>query len=335
VALPKNIGIKLFDDTFVPVLSENEIKSKKLTLTTVKDGQKKAIIELYEGTSDKCVNNEYLGKLVVSIDRKTVKGGPGLEVNLRLSEDGILFAKAWDSESGTESEISIEHAVSQRLKHEIMSNDEIDTMGNGEKQKIESYDEDLFNGDDSEKTSFFPVIRIILAVLIIVVIIALLGFCGFFIYNNATKYFEEKKLNSTKKTNEIKKIDNQNKKIEKTVKDEPKKIVSENKPKEVVKKKEEPKKDLFATKKTTDSTKKKDLPVKSKEVVGVKDISGKKHFIRRGENLWNICKKYYNDPWFYPSLAEKNNLKSPRKIIAGTYLVIPSKTELKRWDFKK
>ncbi|HQB62164.1 MAG TPA: Hsp70 family protein, partial [Spirochaetota bacterium] len=102
VALPKSIGIKLFDDSFVPVLSEGEIKNKKVILTTVKDNQKKAIIELYEGNSDRCVNNEYLGKLVISIDRQTNKGEPGIEVHLRLDENGMLYAKAWDVESGQE-----------------------------------------------------------------------------------------------------------------------------------------------------------------------------------------------------------------------------------------
>lgn len=73
-----------------------------------------------------------------------------------------------------------------------------------------------------------------------------------------------------------------------------------------------------------------------KEIKGVKDVAGKKYFIRRGDNLWNICKKEYGDPWYYPALYEANpKLKSPRKILAGTYLTIPNKSDLKRWDFSK
>jgi len=73
-----------------------------------------------------------------------------------------------------------------------------------------------------------------------------------------------------------------------------------------------------------------------KDIKGVKNVDGKKYFIRYGDNLWNICKKEYGDPWYYPSLFEANpTLKSPRKILAGTYLIIPSKSDLKRWDFSK
>ncbi|OHD12342.1 MAG: hypothetical protein A2Y34_14700 [Spirochaetes bacterium GWC1_27_15] len=76
--------------------------------------------------------------------------------------------------------------------------------------------------------------------------------------------------------------------------------------------------------------------IKKEEIKGVKNVDGKKHFIRWGENLWSICKKYYNDPWYYPALFEANpTLKSPRKIYAGTYLIVPDKSSLKRWDFKK
>ena len=42
MALPKSIGIRLFDDTFVPVLTEGEIKNKKV-LTMMK--RKKTILK--------------------------------------------------------------------------------------------------------------------------------------------------------------------------------------------------------------------------------------------------------------------------------------------------
>ncbi|HPO49209.1 MAG TPA: chitobiase/beta-hexosaminidase C-terminal domain-containing protein [Spirochaetota bacterium] len=72
------------------------------------------------------------------------------------------------------------------------------------------------------------------------------------------------------------------------------------------------------------------------EIKGVKNVEGKKYFVRWGDNLWNICKKEYGDPWFYPALFEANpKLRSPRKILAGTYLIIPNKSDLKRWDFSK
>ena len=41
MAISKSVGIKLYDDTFVPVLKVDELKNKKLILTTVRDNQKK------------------------------------------------------------------------------------------------------------------------------------------------------------------------------------------------------------------------------------------------------------------------------------------------------
>jgi nucleoid-associated protein YgaU len=321
VALPKSIGIKLFDDSFVPVLTENEIKNKRLILTTVKDNQKKVIIELYEGTSDKCINNEYLGKLVISLDRTTVKGEPGIEAHLRLSEDGKLFAKAWDTESREETEITIEHTQSQRIHKEILSDEEINKMSDtASYENISDFsDEELLINDekeDKEKKDIFPIIRIAIAVLIILVIVSLLGLGGFFIYKSANNYLTQQ----NKKIEEMKKVEEQNKKLE-----EQKKIDEEKRLADEKKKKDEEDARLAKLKKEEEN----------KSIIGKKDLKGKKHYIRWGENLWNISRKYYMDPWYYPSLAEINNLKNPRKIFAGTYLIIPNKTDLSRWDFKK
>ncbi|HPO50175.1 MAG TPA: Hsp70 family protein [Spirochaetota bacterium] len=361
MTLPKSIGIKLYDDTFVPVLSEQEIKNKRLVLTTVKDNQKKAIIELYEGTSDKCINNEYLGKLVVSIDRETIKGGPGIEVNLRLSEDGMLYAKAWDSESKVESEITIEHSASERIFKETLSNEEIDTMYDNDTKNIESFTEDDLLGNQTEtnsltpqKKDWFPIIRAGLFILIIAVLVALLGLGGFLLYKNVSELIatqNSKKIEKMKIENEKKKSEEENKKLEaekleaeKRKAEEEQKNIDEQKKLEEEKlaklKKEEEervlKEQMLREKERLDKIKKENEENKEKEnIKGVKNISGKKHFIRKGDNLWNICKRYYKDPWYYPDLAQVNEIKNPRRIFAGKYMIIPDKSALKRWDFSK
>jgi len=341
VTLPKSIGIRLYDDTFVPVLSENEIKNKRLVLTTVKDNQTKAIIELYEGTSDKCINNEYLGKLVVSIDRATSRGEPGIEVNLRLSEDGMLYAKAWDSESKVESEVKIEHSSSQRIFKETLSNEEIDTMYGNETKNIESFTEDDLLGNEPDiynnpqKGDSFQIVRTVLIVLIIMVIVALLGFGGFFVYKNVKEFMavqNNKKIEKMKQDDEKKRLEEENKKLEeqkrleeerlaKLKKDEDDRVLKE----QMLKEQER----LEKIKKDSESKK------KEEDIKGVRNLVGKKHFIRRGDNLWNICKRYYKDPWYYPDLAKVNDIKNPRKIYTGRYLIIPDKSSIKRWDFSK
>ncbi|HQJ07042.1 MAG TPA: Hsp70 family protein, partial [Spirochaetota bacterium] len=299
VALPKSIGIKLFDDSFVPVLSEGEIKNKKVILTTVKDNQKKAIIELYEGNSDRCVNNEYLGKLVISIDRQTNKGEPGIEVHLRLDENGMLYAKAWDVESGQETAIKIEHSKSKRIFRETLSDNEIDGLGGTGTKRIDNYEsEDIISNYGDEKKSVFPIIRGILIALIILIILALLGLGGYYLVKNISTLmglFDKPKTTTTTTTTTI---------VEETT---------------------------TTTEEIVTTTV---APKLDENITGIKKLEGKKHYIRRGDNLWNICKKYYNDPWYYPSLAKENSIKNPRLILAGRSLIIPPKSDLRRWDLK-
>ncbi|HNZ26302.1 MAG TPA: Hsp70 family protein [Spirochaetota bacterium] len=299
VALPKSIGIKLFDDSFVPVLSEGEIKNKKVILTTVKDNQKKAIIELYEGNSDRCVNNEYLGKLVISIDRQTNKGEPGIEVHLRLDENGMLYAKAWDVESGQETAIKIEHSKSKRIFRETLSDNEIDGLGGTGTKRIDNYEsEDIISNYGDEKKSVFPIIRGILIALIILIILALLGLGGYYLVKNISTLmglFDKPKTTTTTTTTIVEETTTTTEEIVTTTTVAPK--LDEN-------------------------------------ITGIKKLEGKKHYIRRGDNLWNICKKYYNDPWYYPSLAKENSIKNPRLILAGRSLIIPPKSDLRRWDLK-
>lgn len=356
MALPKSIGIRLFDDTFVPVLTEGEIKNKKVILTTVKDNQKKAIIKLYEGNSDKCADNEFLGKLVIPIDRKTAKGEPGLEVHLRLDDDGMLYAKAWDVESGEQTNIKIEHNETPRIFPETLSDVEIDDLdADSDTKKIDdigdfddnnaadannnnfsfgdeyseddnqdfsdnSYNDDYNdNYDDNADSNYANTtynteykeeknnntlkgILIGIIIFLLLVLIALGIICGLRACSNTEK--KPKPVKPPKTT-----IQNTTTTYEDYLEEE-----------------------TTTTTVTTTTT----IYVAPKpETTGVKTLSGKKHFIRRGDNLWNICKKYYGDPWYYPDLAKYNNLRSPRFIIAGQNLIIPDKSELKRWDFSK
>jgi hypothetical protein len=315
VSLPKSIGIKLYDDTFVPVLTEGEIKNKKLVLTTVKDNQSKAIIELYEGTSDRCINNEYLGKLVISIDRETVKGEPGIEVHLRLDEAGMLYAKAWDVETGIESTIKIESTATHRIHPETMSDNEIRNLGDsGTQAKIDGYDK---TATESRKQSgdTIGIIKLILIVLIIAVIAGLVGVGLYLIVNNLGRLFKPSTTTTvtipvTTTTVELTTTTLKNTVTTTTVK----KLITTT---------------TTVRKSATTTT------VRKESINGVKNMQGRKHYIRRGDNLWNICKKYYKDPWYYPDLAKRNEIRNPRVIYAGTYLIIPDKSEMIRWDFSR
>jgi len=311
VDLPKSIGIKLFDDTFVPVLKSDEQKSRKLSLTTIEDNQTKAVVSLYEGSSDKCKNNTFLGKLVIPINRDTGKGEPAIEVHLRNDESGILFAKAWDADSHEECSIEIKHSAgSKRIYPETLSDIEIENL-----KGTENYHEDNseFEGysDDRSSNDLKKNIVILVAIVVVIVILGFLSFLGAsFIYKNFIK-------------------DKLGKKTEKVV--EPPKSSSSSSISSSFK--------LSSSSSSISSVSSSSSSSKSSvssKVAGIKQMDGAKHFVRKGDNLWNICKKYYGDAWYYPSLYQANpSLKSPRLIKAGTTLIIPDKTKLRRWDPKR
>lgn len=283
MASPKSIGIKLYDDTFVPILTDGENKNKKVVLTTVRDDQKKMIIELYEGTSLKCINNEYLGKLVMPMGSQTIKGSPAIDVHLRLDDNGMLYAKAWDIDTGEENELKIQHSTSKRIMPETLTDQEIGDLDQGLKQEIEGY------GDEDKGRGF----KIALLILLLIILIGLLGAGSWF---GVRALYPKMKEMFSKKDKPKKEV------IVEKVEEEPAEEIKKEEPEEI-----------------------------KKEITGLKQTEGKKHYIRWGDNLWNICKKYYDDPWYYPGVAHANDIENPRLIYAGTYIIIPPKSSIKRW----
>ncbi|MBR3732775.1 MAG: LysM peptidoglycan-binding domain-containing protein, partial [Spirochaetales bacterium] len=305
----------------------------------------------------RCADNEVLGKLVIPIKRKTAKGEPGLEVHLRLDDDGMLYAKAWDVESGEQTNIKIEHNETPRIFPETLSDVEIDDLdGDSDTKKIDDisdYDDnkaieeddavnnfsfgDEFNDDDNQNfddnnyddnydenadnnyagttynteykeeknSSTLKGILIGVIIFLLLVLIVLGIICGMKACSNSEQQPKPKKPKTT--------IQNTTTTYEDFIEEEP----------------------TTTTVAVTTTTTVRPAPVYEPQTTGVKQLNGKKHFIRRGDNLWNICKRYYGDPWYYPDLAKYNNLRSPRFIIAGQNLIIPDKSELKRWDFSK
>lgn len=327
MTLPKSIGIKLYDDSFVPVLTEGETKNKRVILTTGKDNQKKAVIEIYEGTSAKCSENEYLGKLSIELDRSTNKGEPAFEVNLRLDDNGVLYAKAWDQESKKESELVIENMASNRITQENLTDEEISKYEDTQVQELpaeetEKYEDhhvdslqyentsyknaNIYN-DDDDSWKKRVILGIIIAVLLVGIIVLIILCCKSCSSEESVSVVTQKTV-STQIT-------------------EP----SVSSPIDI----KEPEREIPAPDPEPEPAAQPEETAEKEEPVGVNVLEGQKHYVRYGDNLWNICKRYYGDPWYYPDLAKQNNIAVPRRIYAGQYIIIPQKSKVQRWDFSK
>lgn len=104
----KNIGIKLADGTFYPIMEEGIPKKKLLELTTVQDNQTTVMVDLYRSESGTMADAEYVDTLQISELIPHGNGEPNICLTLQLDEDNRLSAEVYDPESGTSSSSNVE-----------------------------------------------------------------------------------------------------------------------------------------------------------------------------------------------------------------------------------
>ena len=104
----KQIGIKLADGTFYPILEEGEAKTQKLDLTTVKDNQTKVQIDVYRSESGSMDDAEYVDTLEVTKLNPHPNGEPDLHLSIGLDENNELTAEVIDGETGKKSGIQVQ-----------------------------------------------------------------------------------------------------------------------------------------------------------------------------------------------------------------------------------
>ena len=103
----RQIGIKLADGTFYPVLDEGEPKKRQLDLTTVKDNQTKVQVDLYRSESGTMEDAEYVDTLEVTKLNPHPNGELDLHLSLGLDENNELSAEVVDDETGKKSETKV------------------------------------------------------------------------------------------------------------------------------------------------------------------------------------------------------------------------------------
>lgn len=94
------IGIKIADGSYYPVLEDDFTGTKRLTLTTVKDGQNRVQIDLYRGEGRTLDRATYVGSLTIENIPPAPQGEPEIELILGIDADGELTAEASDRSTG-------------------------------------------------------------------------------------------------------------------------------------------------------------------------------------------------------------------------------------------
>jgi len=327
--MASNIGIKIANGEFYPIMQENSSIKKRIILTTVHDDQPSVQIDLYRSPANAMPDAQYIGSLVVENIKPKPKGEPSIEMVISSDSNGEIVAEAVDLDTGAGGE----HCV---LTVSLKSLDESTRGINIPDFALESNEEppsSLYQR--TEKTRRAGSFKWLLVVLIILLLLGLLG--GWLFYFNGkdtvATFYEDKivpvkdELVDKFKTMTAKKQPVKQK--EPAKKPEPVKEPEPVKQTEPVQQKVEPapviQAPATAPEQKTQQTgrKRSPAPVASYNVPTTIPREGVNYKIRWGDTLWDIAEAFYRNPWLYPRIAKHNNIKNPNLIISGRTIKIP------------
>jgi nucleoid-associated protein YgaU len=325
------------DQTFFPVMEEGKKgKKKRLVLTTVRDNQNTVQIDLYK-SSDKSIDpGNYVGSLVIENIENAPKGTPEIEVILGIDEHNNLNAVARNLQTGIKQRLqtSLENLEEYEvydipdfeLEDEgkeggsLPARDRTEQTGDrtivGNNYPIDEKDRRRSYLKDKEQDKS-PVGRIVFITLGLLLIAGLAIGVIYFINNNMNRslphiedYLTEQ---DTKPTANETKASAQPTQLVSTAPE----ITVEPSPTAVP----EPTAVTIVT--SLEPT----AITPTNKTVKINGVEYYEYTIVWGDTLWWLANKYYGNPWLYKKIYryQKNSLKDPDLIIAGTKLYIPKK----------
>ena len=109
--LPVSIGLGIPGGRFLRVLEGGTAlpTTKAYTIRTFKDDQEELELAVFQGESDRVVDNEYLGTVTISGITKAPKGAVRLEITFSLNQECLLKVSSRELESGkiTETQMTV------------------------------------------------------------------------------------------------------------------------------------------------------------------------------------------------------------------------------------
>lgn len=333
------IGIRLADGKFYPILDEGDAIKKRLVLTTVKDEQTSVQIDVYRGSKDILEERSYIGSLVIENIPARPKGEPDIRLDLGLDDEGNLSAYAKELVSGEHQALSVSlKDLSEEEKYEIPDFDfqEDDSLGAGDFDlgdvsggssggdysednpfaesetpvtgantltRIEEdyrYDEPEDAAKDEPKTKRSPLVPILLSIAALLLILAL----AFVIFKCSADKQPAPPLSAAPAA-------------QAPVAQAPAPVPAPA-PAPAPAATPAPAPAPAATPAPAPAASPAPAPAATATQAG-----GVQHKIRWGDTLWDISIAYYRTPWLYGKIAKANNIKNPDLIISGTTIIIP------------
>jgi outer membrane biosynthesis protein TonB len=326
-----NIGLKIANGEFYPLLEENSTVKKRLVLTTVHDNQPSVQIDLFRSSSNALTDAQYIGSLVVENIMPMPKGEPSIEMIVSSNENGEIIADAIDLDTGSNGEHYV-LTVSLKSLDETARDMEIPDfeLESGEEQEppsgLYNQAEKVREEEKSSKTGLFVLLGIL-------IILGLLAAWLFFLGGLDTVHSQWKKWNEhrSEQASQPEPAKQPEPAPQPAPQPAPEPVRADPPPPQridpppVIVAPVEPVRPQPQASTTTTTRRRPSAPVSSYNVPATIPREGVDYRIRWGDTLWDIAEAFYRDPWLYPRIARHNNIRNPNLIISGRTIRIPPK----------
>jgi nucleoid-associated protein YgaU len=310
----QQIGIKLADGSFYPVLPEGGRSKKKLVLTTVRDNQETVQIDLYRGEGEIAEDTQYVGSLMIENLQPAPMKEPEVEVVLGVDEQGNLEAIASDALSGESQSLSVSlQSLSDgpaTVPQFELEREGAASRGEGES---EDFEESLLTGEtypiaatDRRREHLHKKRRSpLLLIGFILLSLILIGGLAFVVYR-ALDGQPIPALFGGKSEAAQAPVAGAGTETE----SEDAGSADEAEPQDTEPAAAEQQAAQAPAAGATES--------EAESAAG-----GLWYEVKWGDTLWDISATYYRNPWLYPKIAKQNSITNPDLIFAGTKLFIP------------
>jgi molecular chaperone DnaK (HSP70) len=323
-----NIGIKIANGEFYPLIEENAQIKKRMILTTAYDNQSSVQVDLFRSSRNDMVDAQYIGSIVVENIQPKPKGEPSIEMVISSNSNGDIIADAIDLDTEPNGE---HHVLTVSLKSLDETASDIEILD----FDIESHEElssGLYSRANKVRNKKKRSIAWLFILLVIIIILGLLAGWLFFMggmdvvnskvdLQNAKQVIEQYTPKFLKKNEPAK----QSKAAETVKQSEPEPVkvsepVKSIEPVPIIETPAQPSAPKLQT-----ASNRSPPPVASFNVPATIPREGVDYRIRWGDTLWDISNAFYRDPWQYRRIARYNNIGNPNYIISGRIIKVPPK----------
>jgi len=328
--MASNIGVKIANGEFYPLLEENSSVKKRIILSTVHNNQSSVQIDLYRSSTNNMQEAQYIGSIVVENIKPRPKGEPSIELVISSNKEGDIVANAVDLDTGSGGE---NHVLTVSLKSLDETSRDLE-ISDFEEESNEKPPSSLYQHAkairQTKRRRSFAWLFILIGLIIILGLLA--GWLFFFGGMDKVKPF----INDFHPVQSVQQIFKKlpwfsgSGSLKKQAAPEPVKIetvretVAQPVQTEVAPViqpvAEPPPPQRVQTAQSSPLP-----PVASYNVPAVIPREGVNYVIRWGDTLWAISEAFYRDPWQYRKIASYNNIRNPNHIISGRIIRIPPK----------